>query len=370
MSTNTWIQDQVNGPAYQEFNKARSRYLDYPHSDYSENIELFEEYGWDEETAALVNYWCFMDEHITSESLEGLSGENQFSGAFIHKELKQLLQNRDTRLLMSAWIASCILWLCSSTFKYDKYKLWSGILNLLGTLILFCYLLVKGRIIYRALVPFVIPSFVMFVFFCFADEHDYSDRDRTIFGLLTAAMVFMILPSASRLNFDEAWADAVVAKKEKEAIINKYASDHPDNVYITDLEYQLLQINPIESRAEPKTVNLVSWGNALTHSALEKEQLSMLDFSAGVRGSMLKKENVHLLSSLDLQTKEHINPLGRMGAFYQWMTKNYGAIGICETHVICDGFAEYDFVFQDSADRYDLYYVFNEEWEPVLISTD
>ena len=75
------LKEQRDSDEFRAYNSARVAYMDYPHVSYKENPEVYENYGWDENLASLVNSWCFLDERVTAEAFYNIASAESVNGA-------------------------------------------------------------------------------------------------------------------------------------------------------------------------------------------------------------------------------------------------------------------------------------------------
>ena len=166
--------------AFDQLNRARSAFMDYPHDQFEDNPTLYEEVGWDEHLAGLVHSWFFMDRRVTEEAfvhiVEGSSTQSaspwwSLANNFItHKGIFV----DGLFLCMVAAAAS----LSYALLVYCADDGWNRILGILTFVIGLCatgYLASMGRMLFRTAYCALLPA--MFVMWFILLEHMSSVPD-------------------------------------------------------------------------------------------------------------------------------------------------------------------------------------------------
>ncbi len=341
--SNKLIQTEVNGEAYIQFNQARTEFMDYSHLGFNENSLLYEEQGWNQNIYTLVTrFWCFIDEHVSTEAFRILSG-NEHSGNISFSAMKRLISSESRMILIVVWGLSFVLWLMTCICSFNKKVCFFGGLNTIGTIVLLVYIVWRGRINYRGIASFVIPSTAYYL--CLFAV-GIKNKSLVLPGFLVTIVILVMLPMTSRINYDPTWVRDSYFKMESEKELQRYATQHKEDFYITDLDCALLQCNPLNVYPDSKPSNVLFWGGYLYHSDAFYRQLENNGFSV-LDGSIFRNINVHLLSGENILQTGQIDSDSAFVCFLTWMKQNNDAIGFVQSDVISDSFCVYDFVFKD-----------------------
>ena len=342
-------QDRLNGPEFRSFNAARTVYMDYPHDSYDRNPELYAAVGWSRETAWLVNEWCFMDEHVTADSLMYLAQhstaeKNSIRPGFIRKRFLALQKEEMAQPAEWFWTVAGVFALVSAVLRRKGRLLVLNLANLAGTAALVLYQLYGGRILYRSLMVCLLPSAVISLALGIYGLKDLQGR--RIARILTGIVLLCIVPaavSAVRITFDPGTISRAGILKQRADALGEYALGHPENIYIEDTK----TVRDLFS-SSPRPGNLIVWGKPDFNSAAQKARLE----SNGIErltGEVMKRQNVYFVSDINLAdcagNGEHVPDSSRLLHFYRWLKQEFGAVGIRQEDLILQDMAVYRFVF-------------------------
>ena len=140
---------------YYEYDTARFHMTDYPHANYLEEPQLYEEIGWTPSlyTLSATSYWFFMDKRINKETFKKISSSNinDFKISKMYQNWSKLM--KDTPLAFYETFLLIIFLLLNLIYSIKTHNFSSVFLticNLLGSIILISYLCYIQRIPLRA----------------------------------------------------------------------------------------------------------------------------------------------------------------------------------------------------------------------------
>lgn len=341
--------------AFRQVDSARSAYMDAPHDSYDDNPQLYESVGWDRPLEQAVSRWFFLDRRVTKEAFAALS---KGSSAESTAPLAVLAKNFRA---------------CSGVFSDSLFvALMAVVMAETGALALFCdvhgkdaplsviallaeayclcatgFLIVQGRLIYRAAFCAVLPSvsFVWFVLLMQGSDVRAAHRAAThhtvavgaatcLVGCAVAlaavtkaasdlvalvacvpfvgALVAQRHPQPGRTARARLWSVllmlvcvAVVGEscqvivQEDEArlksgrateILTAYALDHPSDLFV--YPSGLASTDPYRSYAP----NVTSWGGWPYFCPWKKDVFARMGYPGGLWGESLLDDNAYLFT--------------------------------------------------------------------------
>ena len=355
-------QTEINGEEYVSYNSARSEFMDYPHDSYEQNPELYKQVGWGKETAWLVEQWCFMDEHVTTDSFIHIAQNSKQAKqkTFIRKiwETYQQVQNQvmvqPTELL---WLIISVFTLISILIRRHSGRLVSFLANMLGTITLIIYQLYGGRILYRTMLLCFLPSTVinLIMFVKCLGETKKKQMEAILIWLLVIAVIPVLLGVAKTVFNSENKATELERERRAEAL-GEFAKANPDNIYIRDT-ITVRDLYPHVSRP----INLIDWGKPDWNSAANKSKLNANGIKK-LTGDVLKRQNAFFISSMNLAEREgkKASANNRITHFYFWLKQEYGAKGIRQIEKIWDTLYVYQFVFDTDTSGKNYYDILDD----------
>ena len=349
---NRQYQQRINGKGFTSFNSARASYIDFPHDSYEENPELYEQAGWSQETVWLVEQWCFMDEHVTTENLNFLAKNSKqerksIRFSVLRERFAALQEQEAIQPTEWFWVAAAAFALAAILFRWSLNRFLVFLANLLGTVILILYQLYLGRILYRTMLICILPSAMINLIIGVTGLGALKKRwlCLALSGLIIVAGIFPAV-GVAQVTFSEARA-ATIAEQESMAIaLGEYAKGHPRSIYIRDMA-TVRDWYP----AARRPVNLIDWGKPDFNSAANRLRLKANGIDK-LTGEVLKRDNVYFIFNVNLVKREgrQIPEASRLRHFYAWLRQEYGAVGIRQTGRIWEaGLFIYHFVFKENA---------------------
>lgn len=356
------IIEKVNGRDFLEFNRARSAFMDYPHDSYEENPQLYQSVGWDEDTFFLAESWCFMTDNVTTDALNKITAKRNVGiWKNIQDSWDETINNQGTILALIIYSLSIFLIVICLMNKFNKRLFATGLLNVVGTMVLSGYLIWKGRLIYRSLLVVIIPAVVINLLLFFSNYRMRLQRKKLACFLTALVCVALIIPICS---------SAFQTKSKEKNMQNKFAiqndayvyfKEHQSNIYISEV-YSLVELNPFDLGFES---NMFYYGGSLFHSDIMNKKAEKLGI-ADMNGNVFKQSNVYYVSRINIEDKSKFESRNTLSAFYNTLKKDYGAIGIQKIDSIDQMLWVYRFIYEDSEQR-PLEYYDIIEGTPVIV---
>ena len=290
------MRDDAGWQAYEEYNPYRVAFWDYPHATYDDDPELFESLGWDESFYELVTAkMYFMDERFSVDALSqivepfnrDLPAITSESVSSARQTIKALSDAEPTSVVQVLFVVSILLYLVAlvlmrwrtASLVQKLCALFFGCWMLLA-LFLIVYLALRGRLPLRAWEVVAIPtvSLGIVVLTIFWDEAGVQAEKRAgsrkaLPALAVAAAVCAMLSMAVfGSDFGNYKSDIVWRHNLNESVeeVEEYAASHPNDVLITDINYQ--NYNPF-SQKRVKPTNVITWGSSYLFTPVYYEQL-------------------------------------------------------------------------------------------------
>ncbi len=156
---------EYNKAEWQQFeytNTNRSLYMDYPHSSYEDEKDLYSKIGWSETLYRLVHNWCFMDQAFTGEAFSKICQENPsslnatpYDWLFSWLKRESIFNSLISVGAFEIFLSTIFVSLYFTKNPKIKFVI-LGITLLSGALL--SYLSLLGRFILRAMLSVIIPS--------------------------------------------------------------------------------------------------------------------------------------------------------------------------------------------------------------------
>lgn len=293
---NDEMHDDASWQAYEEYNPYRVAFWDYPHATYADDPELFESLGWDERFYELVTAkMYFMDERFSVDALSqivepfnrGFPAVTRESLSSARQTVKTLFDAEPTVAAQVLFVAFILLYLIALTLMRRRTAssvqklcaLFFGCWTLLA-LFLIAYLALRGRLPLRAWEVVAIPTVslgivVLTVFWGAAGiqaEKRTCSRKALPALAVTAAVCAAVSMAIFGSDFGNYKSDIVWRHNLNESVeeVEEYAASHPNDVFITDINYQ--NYNPF-SQKRVKPTNVITWGSSYLFTPVYYEQL-------------------------------------------------------------------------------------------------
>lgn len=269
-----------NWKEYREYSAQRGRYKDYPHLAYEEAEGLYEELGWSQELYNLVEEWFFMDKSVNKETFQILN-DSYVNDASIYQRIKNTFYNlkdfmANNQFACISIVGAIIMGVFITILSIKKRKF--GYLMILSS----CYMIMGGLLFYLSFsgrLPFrvfqlcILPGVSVILFeMLLACEQILDFRKKGFIAALVGAVLLGVM------NFKNVYVVACSPQRiesiENKEILEKYFSEHPENLYIYDNSFSWL-CNPFMKAQTQIPNNYFFWGGASMFSPLYQEQLEL-----------------------------------------------------------------------------------------------
>lgn len=283
------VRSSADWDYFYQFDEARYKVTDYPHDSYQENPEMYDSLGWTEPLykLATMGYWFFMDEHVNAESFDTIS-ETGYQNT--DSSLKQCLVNFKSLLatehLALVLFLLMLLFLCVATvlgFLHIKEAKWELLLcwcAVGGAALMSFYLCWKGRFLLRAFQVIMYPTLVLLflTIIMMLKNREYKSQTgwKRWIAVCGAVLVLCGVFGVGNKLFQETRLLAYdrVVKSSRTLLLESYAMEHPENVYIYDTSLTF-RYAPFVTYTEEYPSNLIFWGGMGWKSPAFYEQLQL-----------------------------------------------------------------------------------------------
>ena len=268
------IYEHINGwTAFREYHTARAIWKDYPHISFDNNPPLYERLGWTKQLYNLVNRWFFMDKRVNTAAFESFNDANTIHCSFNLEQIKAFLRTPElgmTFVILGIVSVGIVIYcLLKHKHKNSSLLLSAGLL----TAIIILYFLFRGRLPYRVsfsiIILFMLPA--IFLSLQYVNGIKYKPIILIVSIIIVAYSCFGqkgLMRITYLLSKDPNRIEGIEIKKD----IEKYAVDHPGNIYIYD--YSLtMSGSPFITYSRGKPYNLMFWGGSCMYSPLYYDQL-------------------------------------------------------------------------------------------------
>lgn len=338
------VKEQNNSEYFREFNKTRIQYMDYFQGEWDENEEIFQQYGWNENLYDLVKGWCFLDNRVNAETMQGIMEAEIEDGG--EKENN----SRGVRIiggLIGTDSYAMILTLMALVFAMAeismiRWKLGKSIYNffylsnIMGTVLLILFLGVRGRMPLRAYMILILPMVCISILLLLKMGRLTGKSNGQLLILGIAVSVFALFYSYDSEN--------IAGKQEnnrRTEIINDYLEENSENIYIYNLSVYDNR-NPLL----PTKGNLLFWGGSSFYSELYYESLAYVGLDE-LSMETFENDNVYFLDAYVDKTEVS----GTAERLFNCLT-DYGAVAMERVDDIDKLGSVYRFKFDDSLKSY------------------
>ena len=303
IGTNAWGRRALNPDGFLEFDEARGLYMDYPHDSYHENPVMYGSLGWSEALTRLVNYWFYMDERVTADTLRTAFDASAARNVPLLRKLssvpKRLLTEAKAHPIAKYALAAAIVSVAAlvALFLMSKQRrvlpFLAGLAYALGTAALLSYLVVMGRMNLRVLLTVLLP-FVTCVLLICLELYDGNVAARAAGLLLAGAMLFpsqAIFRYVIHIKCDE----SIALSRE----VTAYVMAHPDTVFYRDT-YTANNFDAYAVYPDEKPTNLMDWGGCDMYTAARTEQMQKNGITSPYADVFLQ-ENVRYIGTRDAE---------------------------------------------------------------------
>lgn len=307
---------------YTEYNSLRSRVLDYPYYEYTDNIEKWESIGLSENDYLNLVHWNFIDTEFYNkeklqnvyEVLSNLRDENTMG---VKEIVKQLINQKYYRYIS---VLGCGLIFLLGVIKSERYLLFSSVAIFGTVIVLFLYSYI-GRLVYRVEYSTFLSLgiFLVFLFFILRSKNTVNKIQLiSLWCLLILFRIPLYIGDGndsfrnlfySKINVISKYRSVFDENNSHKELIKEF-TDHPNNLYFlgfqTMIQTYYLNYSPFENDFNFQNTIFIS-GIETNHPEWKKA-LSSWNISNPAKG--LLNDNVYLVENIDQENiysflKEH-----------------------------------------------------------------
>lgn len=284
------IYEKVTGIAeFNEYYAQAGTWIDYPHLAYEDDVNgVYESVGWDEPLYNAVSNWFFMDERLTTENFEVLvsayDGNDLSLRGYYDRAHNLMLSSMVVNIQIAIWVIVLLIVNGSVLIKRLEKRL---LLTIDGLFAMFAvvsvYFLIEGRFpmrAYQALVfIFMVPSVVMSL--RVLSTHDSKKLLLSVVACIAIVPMIgaVIKPDTNIIKYTYTVAHDIyrTADIEKSDVLEQYAIEHPDKMFIYDLDLAL-PAGPFTVYKDSVPKNLVFWGGWVYNTPMYWKQIKASGF--------------------------------------------------------------------------------------------
>lgn len=353
---------------FNEFNLARSLYMDYPHQSYDEMQDKYEQWGMSEELVYILNQWCFADEKINAESLRALSGgEAKVEHSLtltVHRGGGLFLKNKFAFSGLAFCLALSGLVALAALSKPCRKESWAELLTALCAMLgafAQCFVLCwVGRFIFQVFYSIAIPCAVTILLMLLRSAkgefptallpeklHAKGLWKVLFYGVICCAMLLTCYKPVHYTMHPRLRAEKA-EKLEHVRAFYRYIMDHPDNAYMYDAASKY-DVDPFPERINESRSNAIAWGDSFYHSPIYDAQVESIGRDTFYMDALLD-ENVYFISDPEEYS---------ISGVLTYVCQEYGAVAMEITDTIGEDLNVYHFetlpVAKDYTGWYEAY---------------
>lgn len=312
---NTSAKSTEEWQTYLAYNDYRVSYWDYPHVTYKEDPELFDSMEWSEEFYNLVDEkMYFIDEKYNKETLSSFVEEfswfsfdvgNMLSNA---KNAISSLYRSEPFSKFQTVLAIILFVLVITGFLKDREKkkhipIYLSLLCVFGgTLILMCFLAVRGRFPLRAwlmcFIPFAVITLIQLLRLYHAVPDNDAPEQKAKKSLIKASVIFICCFIFLSTFNDGIYSRYTYRVKENQKLrqAQEYCISNNDNFYVFD-PYEIQEYSALREYkdTEYSPVNMLIWGSSYIYTPVFYQQIKNIGYESFYTGNLFD-ENVYLIA--------------------------------------------------------------------------
>ena len=307
---NGWSYHNMNPEGYAAFEDARGRYLDFPHVSYEEAPAFFASLGWDREIYNLVENSCFIDPHVTADSLNAILAYDAGASVPLLTRASTALQygeaffrgNGPAEYMLTAPVLIA-LWTLFRVLR--ERKRWIEALIVfglaLGSFLLCLYLCFAERLILRAFQVIAIPAAAMMLLLCLRIrpecEQPRVTKPKIAFRIVLILFSLFVLGWGVTKNV--LWIGQFEPQQQMQDMrtAESYAMDHPEDVYVFMPSF-IFNSEAFKTYPEEKPTNLLDWGDTGMYAGWKTRQLELNGIEP-FTPDVFQKDNVYLMGTFE-----------------------------------------------------------------------
>lgn len=271
---------------FNDYYAQAGKWNDYPHLKYEEDIEgVYSSVGWDETLYNAASNWFFMDENLTKDNfktiVEAYDGDELTIRDIYDRAHSLILSSMIVNIQFVIWIFSIIVvnvLVILKAQRNNKYRLFTMDCLFLMCVVVSVYFLYEGRFpmrAYQALVfIFMMPSLVMGLSLLNSIEIRWCIPALSASIAVVAVCGFLIRPETNiiKYTYDVTHDKYRIMDIEKGKILEEYAINHSDSMFIYDLDLAL-PADPFQVYQDTVPNNLLFWGGWIYNTPMYWHQI-------------------------------------------------------------------------------------------------
>lgn len=258
-----WIGNNIaysSNPAwkeYTEYNKARSKVLDYGVPDYNEHVAEYEALGLSQNDVTMLSCWEIADRDVfTADKLNKIAEirEKDEAARPLFTKIKDLLVSFAKTVIANKSIFVLIAFLLTLCFFSNRKSIVFGLVATILGVGEIAGLVLVNRALERSVFIAIISALIFVIFFATEDYKQVARKELAGLGVIAFCSVGLCA---------YAWVGQVGNSYDKEVPNSffNYCSEHPDSLFIYELtieeEFMMKYYSPLDA------VNEVSRENAI-----------------------------------------------------------------------------------------------------------
>ena len=332
VSVNAYGREAQNPPGFVAYDEARSSYMDYPHDSFTDNPQIYADAGWDEAIAAMTSGWFYMDERVTTQAFRAISDHSAYQSLGIAEKLQRGVANltpffQNYPLAVYYGLPICVAYAVALALFLLNRKRWLSFFGasafLLGTLVLFAYLIYTGRLNLRVWMTMSIFAGVS-IWLCAVSAYGAAAKEKRPRVQSAARIVILGLALLLSLGVGYKVFRTVISYEDgtpellaRSSAVTAYAQAHPENVYIRDV-YAANNVDALSVYPDNPPTNLIDWGGCDMNTATREKQLAVNHLDSTWAKDLFRLGNVYYIGDAN----ERWLPL-----MEEYMTAHCGATG-------------------------------------------
>lgn len=343
----------INEEKWSTMFEARVHYSDYPHDSYSENPQLFEQEGITESEAALLDLGCFFEDVANPDAIMNIckyGNKNLDNKEGNFKTIWNTIVNSEMAILLIVWFFTMVISAIAVLpikKKYQNFMLW--LFNNLGCLIMLVYIMLRGRMVLRALLSMVYPSIIINVFLLIITE--VMARNKILNPFYTLISFVLLVNQWTYLINDNASYSIIISNTSK---VEEYVKDNLDSVYFT--------IGTTYNKIDPFSKNYanilrLATGDMYSISWRLQMQQNEIEYYSG---DVFMRDDVYFMSTCDLSNEYLQNADVILLLEYLMNSRDCKGVELCskiEGTDVC----VYKYVFDDISNYDNVYIIDNND---------
>ena len=350
VSANAYGREAQNPPGFAAYDEARSSYMDYPHDSFADNPQIYADAGWDETLAAITSGWFYMDERVTTQAFRAISENSAYQSMSAAEKLQSGVSNlvpffKNYPLAAYYGLLVCAAYLSALALFLFNRKRWLPIAGasafLLGTLVLFGYLLYTGRLNLRVWMTMSIFAGVS-LWLCAVSAYGAAAQEKrprfrraARVAVLGLALLISLGIGYKVFRTVVSYEDGTPEMLARSSAVTAYAQAHPENVYIRDV-YAANNVDALSVYPDNPPTNLIDWGGCDMNTVTREKQLAVNQLESTWAKDLFRLDNVYYIGDAN----ERWLPL-----MMEYMTTHCGATGYEVEEPVYGGIVAVRFLF-------------------------